>query len=69
MKNNRVQIEPFIDDKTEEYDYKILIYGKRGGLGYIDFNRHFLKNLIYPNAWLSIIYFIFRISFTIISIN
>ena len=27
MKNNRVQIEPFIDDKTEEYDYKILIYG------------------------------------------
>jgi len=27
MKDNRVQIEPFIDDKTTEYDYKILIYG------------------------------------------
>ena len=27
MKNNRVQIEPFIDDKTTEYDYKVLIYG------------------------------------------
>ena len=27
MKNNRVQIEPYIDDKTIEYDYKVLIYG------------------------------------------
>ena len=27
MKNNRVQIEPFIDEKTIEYDYKVLIYG------------------------------------------
>ena len=27
MKNNRVQIEPYIDDKTIEYDFKVLIYG------------------------------------------
>ena len=27
---------------------------------YIDFKKHFFKNLIFPNAWLSIFYFIFR---------
>ena len=27
MKNNMVQSEPYIDDKSIEYDYKVLIYG------------------------------------------
>ena len=27
MKNNRVQIEKFTDDKSVQYDYKVLIYG------------------------------------------
>jgi hypothetical protein len=27
MKNNRVQIEKFTDEKSVEYDYKVLIYG------------------------------------------
>ena len=39
---------------------KILINGDKMGLNYIDFKKHFFRNLIYPNAWLSIFYFIFR---------
>ena len=42
------------------YFLKILIGGKKSGLNYIDFKDHFIKNLIYPNAWLSIFYFIAR---------
>ena len=42
------------------YFFKIIIGGKKMGLHYVDFKRHFLKNLIYPNAWMSILYFIFR---------
>ena len=42
------------------YFFKILINGDKMGLNYIDFKKHFFKNLIYPNAWLSILYFIFR---------
>ena len=39
---------------------KILITGKKGGLAYVDFKRNFLYNLIYPNAWMSILYFFCR---------
>ena len=42
------------------YFFKILINGDKMGLNYIDFKKHFFRNLIYPNAWLSIFYFIFR---------
>jgi glycosyltransferase involved in cell wall biosynthesis len=42
------------------YFFKILINGEKMGLNYINFKNHFFKNLIYPNAWLSIFYFIFR---------
>ncbi len=42
------------------YFAKILIGGEKNGLHYINFKNHFLKNLIYPNAWISIFYFIFR---------
>ena len=42
------------------YFLKILIGGEKMGLGYINLKNHFFKNLIYPNAWLSIFYFIFR---------
>lgn len=42
------------------YFFKILIGGKEMGLHYISFKNHFLKNLIYPNAWLSIVYFLIR---------
>ena len=42
------------------YFFIILIGGKKRGLNYINFKNHFLKNLIYPNAWLSIFYFIAR---------
>ena len=27
MKDNRVKIEKWIDDKSTEYDFKVLIYG------------------------------------------
>lgn len=42
------------------YFVKIIIGGKKMGLNYINFKNHFFKNLIYPNAWLSILYFFFR---------
>lgn len=42
------------------YFFKILIGGKSMGLHYINFWSHFLKNLIYPNAWLSIFYYFIR---------
>ena len=42
------------------YFFKILIRGKEGGLNYVNFYRHVFLNLIYPNAYLSILYFIFR---------
>ena len=42
------------------YFFKIIINGEKMGLQYISFRKHFFKNLIYPNAWLSIIYFVFR---------
>ena len=39
---------------------KILITGEKGGLKYVDFKKHFLFNLIYPNVWLSIPLFFWR---------
>lgn len=40
--------------------FKILINGDRAGISYISFTNHFLKNLIYPYSWLSIIFFVIR---------
>jgi hypothetical protein len=42
------------------YFLKILISGKKGGLNYVNFYRHVFLNLIYPNVYLSVLYFIFR---------
>ena len=42
------------------YFIKIFISGDKMGRNYINFKKHFLSNLIYPNAWLSIIYFVNR---------
>ena len=42
------------------YFFKILIRGKEGGLNYVNFYRHVFLNLIYPNAYLSVLYYIFR---------
>lgn len=42
------------------YFFKILIGGESKGLYYVNFRRHFLFNLIYPNAWFSVIYFLIR---------
>ena len=39
---------------------KILISGKSGGLEYVNFKKHFLFNLVYPNAWFSIPLFFCR---------
>ena len=36
---------------------KIFINGDKAGRRYVNFYKHFLKNLIYPYAWLSIIFF------------
>ena len=40
--------------------FKILITGDKAGISYISFTRHFLKNLVYPYAWLSIIFSVIR---------
>ncbi len=42
------------------YFFKILVRGKKGGLHYVNFYRHIFLNLIYPNVYLSVFYFIFR---------
>lgn len=42
------------------YFFKILISGKKGGLNYINFYRHFFLNLLYPNVYLSFFYFLYR---------
>ena len=42
------------------YFLKIIIGGKKTGLHYVNFYRHFFKNLIYPNVYLSFFYFIYR---------
>lgn len=42
------------------YFFKILIRGKKGGLNYINFYRHFFLNLLYPNVYLSFFYFLYR---------
>tara|TARA_X000000950_G_C13890366_1_gene650590 strand:+ start:1556 stop:2563 length:1008 start_codon:yes stop_codon:yes gene_type:complete len=40
--------------------FKIIIRGEKAGLGYINFYRHFFLNLVYPNVYLSVIYYIIR---------
>ncbi len=42
------------------YFVKIIITGESAGLKYINFYKHFLKNLIFPNSWLSIVYYLYR---------
>ena len=39
---------------------KILFFKKIDGLKYISFRKHIFRNLLFPNIYLSIIYFIFR---------
>ncbi len=39
---------------------KIVIGGKKSGRDYVNFYNHFFKNLVYPYAWLSIIFFMIR---------
>ena len=36
---------------------KIAIHGNKAGRNYVNFYKHFLKNLFFPYAWLSIIFF------------
>mgnify|MGYP006130392407 FL=1 len=42
------------------YFFKILISGRSGGLQYINFYKHVIKNLLYPNIYLSLIRFVIR---------
>jgi len=42
------------------YLVKIILMGEKGGSKFIDFRKHILKNLFYPNTYLSTFYFVFR---------
>jgi len=42
------------------YLFKIIIGGEKMGKKYLNIKKHILKNLIYPNVYLSPIYFILR---------
>ena len=42
------------------YLFKIIIGGEKKGINYLNIKKHILKNLIYPNVYLSLIYFIIR---------
>ena len=39
---------------------KIFLGGKKTGLQYVSFRKHIFKNLIFPYAWLSLFFFIYR---------
>ena len=39
---------------------KTIIGGKATGLYFLNFNKHIFQNLLYPNVYLSIFYFIFK---------
>ena len=40
--------------------FKILINGEKAGRSYVKLNKHFIKNFIFPNSWLSIFFYLFR---------
>lgn len=42
------------------YFFKIIITGSDGGLNYVNFYKHFFVNLIFPNVYLSVLYYFFR---------
>ncbi len=42
------------------YFFKIIVNGKKGGLHYVSFYKHFFLNLLYPNSYLSFFYFLWR---------
>ncbi len=42
------------------YLFKIILGGEKMGRNYLNFTKHIFKNLIYPNIYLSPIYFIYR---------
>jgi len=42
------------------YFFYILINRKKSGFKYFNFYKHFVRNMIFPNFYLSIVYFIFR---------
>mgnify|MGYP007000338325 CR=1 len=39
---------------------KIFLNKKTSGFEYLDFNKHVMKNAIYPNMYLSFLYFFIR---------
>ena len=51
------------------YFFKILINGEKAGLRYVNLRKHFFMNMIYPNSWLSVLYFSFRKMKTVLKIN
>ena len=46
--------------KKYSVNTKIFISGKKCGLSYVNFSKHIFKNLIYPNVYLSLLYFVCR---------
>jgi len=66
FRENGMKFIPYIINKNYSlrnffnYFLKIFLGGKEYGLGYIDFKKNFIYNLIYPNSWLSILYYIKR---------
>tara|TARA_B100001248_G_scaffold252661_1_gene229078 strand:+ start:12772 stop:13776 length:1005 start_codon:yes stop_codon:yes gene_type:complete len=42
------------------YMLKIILMKKKGGLEYVSFFKHFLLNLVFPNLYLSIVYYFLR---------
>ena len=45
----------------------IILKGKDYGRNYINYKKHIFKNLLYPNVYLSIIYYFFRKSKNLIT--
>ena len=65
-RKNGLNLKSYILNKNyafrnfSSYLFKIIISGKKGGLSYINFYRHIFLNLLYPNIYMSLIYFFLR---------
>ena len=54
LQDEERQIRALKDAKVD------FINGDKMGSKYVKLNKHFFPNLIYPNSWLSILYFALR---------
>ena len=51
------------------YIFKILVGGRKKGRNYLNYRKHIFNNLIFPNVYLSLIYFLIRKTINILNLK